>query len=300
MTGALLTLVFFAVTAVFAGRSAVLLGPERANLARLLVAVVLLGGWAHGLGSGLRGGASVGWFVASGVAGFGVGGLAMFQALPRLGASLSMLIVQCGTVWVAAGSERVWLGTQLTAVQWGLAALTVLGVGIGLAPASWPRLERGVWRSGVAWAFVSAFGQGLGAVISRKAYAVAHLAHAVPDPGTAAYQRVLGGITVAALAAGWVAWSGRVRPDTRPAVATLRASWPWVAANALTGPVLGVACYQWALSSTPAGIVQPVVAASPLLTIPFALWLEGRRPRGLYYAGALLAVAGVALLSLAK
>jgi drug/metabolite transporter (DMT)-like permease len=63
--------------------------------------------------------------------------------------------------------------------------------------------------------------------------------------------------------------------------------------NALTGPVLGVTCYQWALRTMPAGIVQPIVAAAPLLTIPFAAWLEGTRPRASYYAGAALAVAGV-------
>jgi drug/metabolite transporter (DMT)-like permease len=67
-----------------------------------------------------------------------------------------------------------------------------------------------------------------------------------------------------------------------------------VSANALSGPVLGVTCFQWALRTTPAGIVQPIVAAAPLLTIPFAAWLEGTRPRGTYYLGAVLAVAGVA------
>ena len=70
-------------------------------------------------------------------------------------------------------------------------------------------------------------------------------------------------------------------------------AWPWVVANGLTGPVLGVTCFQWALSTTPAGIVQSIVATAPLVTIPLARWLEHARPRALYYAGALLAVAGV-------
>ncbi|MSU51320.1 MAG: hypothetical protein EXS37_19905 [Opitutus sp.] len=82
--------------------------------------------------------------------------------------------------------------------------------------------------------------------------------------------------------------------------ATLRETWPWVLANVLTGPVLGVTCYQWALGTTPAGIVQPIVATSPLATIPLAAWLEGTRLRPLYYAGALLAVGGVAGLYLAR
>jgi drug/metabolite transporter (DMT)-like permease len=54
-----------------------------------------------------------------------------------------------------------------------------------------------------------------------------------------------------------------------------------------------VTCFQWALKTTPAAIVQPIVAAAPLLTIPFAALLEGARPRPRYYLGAALAVAGV-------
>jgi len=72
------------------------------------------------------------------------------------------------------------------------------------------------------------------------------------------------------------------------------AAWLWVLANTLAGPVLGVTCFQWALSTTKAGIVQSIVATSPLATIPLAAWLEGGWPRPVYYGGALLAVAGVA------
>jgi drug/metabolite transporter (DMT)-like permease len=39
--------------------------------------------------------------------------------------------------------------------------------------------------------------------------------------------------------------------------------------------------------------VQPIVATSPLVTIPFAAWLEGSKPRASYYVGAVLAVGGV-------
>jgi len=52
------------------------------------------------------------------------------------------------------------------------------------------------------------------------------------------------------------------------------------------GPVLGVTCFQWALSTTKAGIVQSIVATSPLATIPLAAWLEGGWPRPVYYGGA--------------
>ena len=306
MIGALGTLLFFAVTPVFAHRAARLLGSLRANAWRLAVAAVLLGAWAHAAGRGL-GGEALPWFVWGGAVGFGVGGVAMFQSLPRLGSNLSTLLVQCGSALVAVAVEWIWLGTALSPGQLGAVALTLAGVTLGLLPAGAARPRGVALAAGVAWAVLSAAGQGVGAVISRKAFQVAAAAGERIDPGTAAYQRVLGGLVVAWLvywlmsarrrSGGTAAEGGPAAAGTEAgAAAAGRAAWPWVAANALTGPVLGVTCFQWALRSTPAAIVQPIVAAAPLLTIPLAAWLEGTRPRPLYYVGAALAVAGVALL----
>ncbi len=295
MIGALGTLLCFAITPVLARRAAVLLGSLQANFWRLLVAVVLLGAWAHVFGRGV-GGAAFWWFFAGGLVGFGIGGVAMFQSLPRLGSNLSTLIVQCGSALVALVAEWLWLGTHLSLAQLVCVFVTLAGITIGLLPQSLPRAVPGEWPAGLAWALLSAVGQGVGAVISRKAFATAAAWHQLVDPGTAAYQRALGGLLFAAI----VLWSirghpKRIRPPTAlsPSNGPGRA-WGWVLGNALTGPVLGVTCFQWALRSTPAGIVQPIVAAAPLLTIPFATRLEGSHPRPSYYLGALLAVAGVA------
>ncbi len=287
MTGALGTLLLFALTPVFANCAAQRLGSLPANFWRLLVAAVGLGAWAHSFGRGWGGGA-FGWFFAGGVVGFGIGGVAMFQSLPRLGSALSTLIVQCAAAVVAAGTEWLWLGTSLSGPQLLCATATLAGVVIGLLPQSLPRVSPLAWRAGLAWALLSAVGQGVGAVMSRRAFLAAAGQQERIDPGSAAYQRALGGLLIAALA--W--WLAAKRGDGGIARRPGRA-WPWVGANALTGPVLGVTCYQWALRTMSAGVVQPMVAAAPLLTIPFAAWLEGTRPRATYYVGAVLAVAGV-------
>jgi len=286
MLAALLTTLCFAVTPVFANRAAQMLGSTKANAARLAVATVILGLWAHLGGRGFSG-PGLGWFFVGGLAGFGIGGLAMFQSLPRLGSSLSMLVVQCGSAVFAAGCEWSWLGTRLSPGQMVCVTVTLVGVTVGLLPRSLPKIQPAEWGAGLAWAVLSAAGQGAGAVLSRKGFMLTRELHESIDPGSAAYQRALAGLLVAAVALLFVA----LRPEktTRPS----EGAWPWVTVNALTGPILGVVCYQWALSSTPAGIVQPIVAASPLLTIPFAAQLEHTWPRPLYFAGTALAVTGV-------
>jgi drug/metabolite transporter (DMT)-like permease len=286
MIGALITTFSFALTAVFANRAAQMLGSVRANMWRLVVATAVLGGWAHLAGRGF-GGPALWWFFAGGLAGFGVGGLAMFQSLPRLGSSLAMLIVQCGSAVFAAALEWGWLGTRLSGMQIACATITLLGVCVGLMPRSLPKILPAEWGVGLAWALLSAAGQGAGAVLSRKGFAMTRALHENIDPGSAAYQRAVAGLLFAAVV--YLIIRKRGEKTSRPS----DGAWPWVLANALTGPILGVVCYQWALSSTPAGIVQPIVAASPLVTIPFAAQLENTWPRPLYYTGALLAVLGV-------
>jgi len=112
MLPAFLTTIFYSLSALFATRSGRLLGATKANLGRMCIALLLLGTWAHTMGQGFRG-ASLGWFLVSGVIGYGFGDLALFQALPRIGPRLSMLLIHCFAVPLAALLEWGWLGTTL-------------------------------------------------------------------------------------------------------------------------------------------------------------------------------------------
>lgn len=205
--------------------------------------------------------------------------------------------------------------------QAGLAALTLAGVVISLARANRsgspevvgrgrrtpPNLPPGPPRYllGVALAVVSACAQGGGAVISRKAFSVLHAHGFFMDGATSAYQRVLGGLavgTVALLAVRWwpVAGPGSREEAAVSAPAEALPPWGWVGLNTLLGPVLGVTCYQWALRNNPAGVVLPIVATAPLLTVPIAWMLERSRPTPRFWIGAGLAVGGVAGLAVVQ
>ncbi len=63
------------------------------------------------------------------------------------------------------------------------------------------------------------------------------------------------------------------------------------------GPALGVTCFQWAISIAPSGIVLPIVATTPVVTIPLAYWIDGDRPGKRSIIGGVIAVGGAAVLA---
>ena len=75
-----------------------------------------------------------------------------------------------------------------------------------------------------------------------------------------------------------------------------RAAAPVVTTNALAGPTVGVGCYQWALSTTPSGLVLPIIATSPLVTLVLSFFLEKLRPTRRAVLGGVIAVAGAVAL----
>lgn len=48
-----------------------------------------------------------------------------------------------------------------------------------------------------------------------------------------------------------------------------------------------------AQQSLQSGVVQSIVATSPLIAVPFARWLQGHKPPRLYYLGAVIAIVGL-------
>ena len=293
------TTILFSLSGVCAQRSTLLLGGATANFCRIWLAALLLGLWAHLVGQGLSG-ASLPFFFVSGVIGFGIGDVALYQALPRIGSRLSILLVHCLAAPFAAVTEWLWLGTPLSLAEM-LAALTILsGVALALAPGGKElKIRRGTLWVGVACGVVAALGQGMGAVLSRKAYAVAAAAGQPIDGMTAAYQRIIGGVIVATAFLALVKWRQSQSPETAPSFrAGLSRAWPWIVTNALTGPAVGVAMFQWALMLKGTGVVLPIVALTPLVIIPFSHAIEGERPTRRSLAGGLVAVAGVVMLTL--
>ena len=215
---------------------------------------------------------------------------------------MSLLIIQCFAALSAAAVEWLWLGTKLTGRQAAACAVILSGVALALAPGKHLNAKRGVLAAGICFCLLAGFGNGFGAVLIRKANAVAKVAQQDIDAGTAGYQRLIGGLSVAGVCLLVVkrreiaAQVTHPSPPRLPQAEKWRRAWPWVLANGFAGQTLGVACYQWALKTTRSGLVLAIVATTPLVVIPLARAVEGEKiePRSL--AGGVIAVAGAILL----
>ena len=299
MFPALLTTGLFALSAMAGRRLPHFFSGTQANLARLLLAATLLGLWSHFFGFGL-GGAAFPWVLLSGCVGVGVGDLAMLQTYPHLGARRTMVMIQCLAVPLATLIEWAWLGHAPTLRQTGFAIMILAGVGLAMLPAKTAEPTHGL-KAGLFFGFIAALGQGGGAVLSRKAYAVAAAAgqtlHGAGDGINTAYQRMIGGIVFMLLVWLYLKVARRSEAVRRP---DWSGGWPWLVAAVLAGPSLGVSCFQWALMTEKTGIVLPIVATSPLLVIPLTRWVDGERITKRGVAGGLIAVGGVIGLTLVK
>ncbi|WP_237712426.1 DMT family transporter [Pedosphaera parvula] len=283
-----------------------MIGGTEANFWRLAFATCFLSIWAFSMGKGLSG-ETFPIFLLSGIIGIGMGDVALFQALPRLGPGMTLLLTRCMAPPLTALIEWLWLGTTLRPMQVFYGSIILVGIVVSLAPGRHLKLSREKFVPGVLFCVFAALGDGVGAVLSRKAYGMIHSKEDFIDGGTAAFQRIIGGLLVAGICLLVVKWRSiklhinrSDEIDTLPSWEKWRRVLPWILANSLAGQTLGVSCYQWAFQTTPAAIVVSIVATTPLVAMPIIRIIDGERPSRHSIVGGIIAVVGVVGLALLK
>ncbi len=277
-----------------------------ANRARLAMALLMLGSAvvvAHASGVP-RWQPGAWWFIASGVMGLAVGDTALFAAYDRLGARLPAMLSYCLAAPLAGAIEWAWLGTGIAPRDAACAGVMLVGVAISLAGGGSRRStgdsQPARFRSGIAFAVLSAVGVAVSAVMIRRGHLAWHVDSIQAAALDLTFLRCCGG-AAAALAlwpvlpaqddsAGY--WIRRF--EQRLGTRSWRRGGPWLVVAALGGPVAGVMCYQIALIDTPSALMQALVALVPVVVIPLAWVSEGDRPSLLSLLGAAIAVGGVA------
>lgn len=285
---ALGTATCWATTGLIAADAVRALGPFWFNLIRqgfvtALLALILtaLGGW-HQLDWGTA--AVLG---LSGVIGILLGDTFNFAAVGRLGPRRAGAIFALNAP-MAALMGWAFLGEALP-LQAALGiAITACGVAVaimGRPRADAHRLEtmNGTIALGVLLGLGAAFGQAAGSLIARP----------VMTAGIDPYLASLFRVGASGLAMGLIAATPFAPKPAGPMTRTVLIL---TSATAVIGLLIGMTLFLYALQGSQTGIIATLSATSPVIILPL-LWLRtGQRPSATSFAGAAMAVAGLALI----
>ena len=230
------------------------------------------------------------WLVlgASGILGFFLSDLCLLKAFLLIGPRLSLLLGSL-TPPLSAVLSWLWIGDELAWWKWA-------AMGVVLAGVAWVVLERPNGedyarsspdrRRGILLAIISAAMMAFGYVLSKDGIGDY-------DAVAATLIRVLAALPgYALLLTLWRRW---------PAILTAvryRRIMAILTFGAIVGPFVGVAFNMIALRNCSTGVVATIVATMPVLILPFSIFLHHEKVSFRALAGAVIAVAGVALLML--
>lgn len=229
------------------------------------------------------------WLLAlSGFAGIFLGDSFLYLALIRLGPRRTGAIFALNAP-MAAVLGRVFLGEALSGPAVAGIALCTLGVAVSVlgrpgrsGTHRFEAISGPVWL-GVGVALLAALGQAVGTMLARPVMATGF------DPLLATLIRV----AVAVLGLGALL---AVAPGLRPPRDPGRGILLRVVAVGVLGMGIGMTLLLYALAGENLAIVATLSALSPVMILP-VLWLAtGARPSATSWAGALTAMAGMALL----
>lgn len=226
------------------------------------------------------------WLGVSGLIGLSLGDLGTFGSMTRLGPRVATLL--------GALAPPITALLAVVFLDEGLPTIAVIGMGLTLAGVVWVVLERpavdiprGHRVQGVLLGLLSAVCQAVGLILARKGMGqtVDPLAATTVRMGAAVF-----GVWAAALFARRLDGPWRLVADRTALKAALVAT--------VLGPVLGVWLSQVALQKTGPGVAATLMSTTPLLILPIVVVAQRERVSPRAAIGAVVAVAGVALLFL--
>lgn len=229
------------------------------------------------------------WLFVSGLLGFTLGDLALFQAFVVIGARVSLLIMSLVPP-IAAFLSWIFLDEKLGMQNFLGMCLTLTGIALvilGREPSKTEEKKMNLSFSyslqGILLAIAGAIGQGGGLVMSK---------YGMQDYNafSSSQIRVLSGIIgFAVLYTFWKKWLN-VRNGLKDAKAM-----GLLSIGAIFGPFLGVSFSLLAVQHTNTGVASTIMAMTPVLIIPFSLFFFKEKLKVKEIIGAFLAVSGVAV-----
>lgn len=292
---ALTTAVFWTITAIAFESAGKKVGSLSVNIIRLSLAFIYLGLFSLLMkGHIFPSDATIHnwiWLSLSGLIGFVLGDLFLFQAYVVVGARISMLIMSLAPPIAAIAG---WLLMNETMSFQGIVGMVLTFVGISITilarkpndsviPNGKINLQFKYPVKGILLAFGGAAGQGLGLVLSK--YGIQDY-----DPFAATQIRVITGIAGFILVISFMKYWKRVLSAVANISAMKRMS-----VGAFFGPFLGVSFSLLAVKHTSSGIASTIISIVPVLIIAPSVLIMKEKIKIIEIIGAIIAVAGVSL-----
>jgi drug/metabolite transporter (DMT)-like permease len=218
--------------------------------------------------------------------GFFLADVCGFKSLLLIGPRLALL-VQSLAPPMAAVLSWVFLGESLALHHWAAMLVTISGV-------TWVVLERREaepfvgdrrgWAQGMLLAVVSAIAQAVGMVLAREGIGEY-------DAVAATFIRAVGAMPAYLLLLSFLSrWPTIFLALRQTRIMVL------VVAGSVIGPLAGVTLCMVALRECPAGVVTTIVNTTPVLVLPLTILLFGEQISLRAALGAVVSVAGIALM----
>ncbi len=262
-------------------------GSISVNIIRLVIALFLIGfytwftrGYFFPIDATLY---SWSWLILSGLIGFVVGDLFLFEAFTLIGSRLSMLIM---TLVPPITALLGWLIMGETLSLFNLLGMSLTISGIGLVIFQRSNAKSGKIKyplKGLFFAFLGAVGQATGYVLSK--YGMGDY-----NPFAATQIRVMAGIVgFSVIITIFRRW--------RPVFSALKKTRPMIltTVGATFGPFIGVSLSLLAAQHTQTGIAATIMAITPILIIPPTMIFFKQPTSWKELVGAIISVAGVSL-----
>ncbi len=291
---ALLTAVFWTVTSLSFESAGKKIGSLQVNLIRLVAAFFIycvVNYFHRGMILPLDASAvSWAWLILSGIVGFVIGDLLLFQSYVVVGARIAMLIMAI-TPPITAFASWLILGEVMSPMNLVGMVVTLTGISIVILKREkheditkkGHKISTSYSIKGILLAFGGAVGQGVGLVLSKKgmgnydAFAASHI-------------RVITGMVGFAIIILFTKRYGKVWKALHHKTAMKS-----VALGSVFGPFLGVSFSLLAIQNTQAGIAATIMSIVPVLIIPPAILFFHEKVNWKEIIGAVITVGGVAI-----
>jgi len=227
------------------------------------------------------------WLMMSGFSGMFLGDLFLFQSYIEVGSRIASLIMAVSPP-ITALLGYILLDERLSVTSTIGMAITLLGIVIVILSkeAGEKKVKINHSLKGLSYAFLGAFGQSLGLILSKKGMANYH-------PLAATQIRIIAGFigfTILFLIL-------KKFEDLKIALKDNKAM-SAISVGSLFSPFIGVTLSLISLKYTSAGVSSTITAITPVTIIPFSILIFKEKIRSKEILGAVISVIGVAILFL--